>query len=191
MGYYMTVYAVPESVVQRLRDSPQRAYDTLDEAIGWDPDGAADPNPLLSVYLDKAWHAIDWLQHSLHHRAPLMRGGELLGDTESQMRVQDPESVRLWHEELSLTPDAKFRRAYKPELMAKARIYPSVIWLREGEDNIGYVLAYLAGLRRVVATAADLGLAVVCVGGFERAPSTARLMTRILGTMPSASERGS
>lgn len=196
MGFYKSIYAVSAETIDQIRLRPSEVDDLLSAAAR---DGQWVLQPDFHVDLDKTWHALTWLfmrrMDTLAARwepgkphAPrlvnLLVSGERLTDTGFDVRVLYPEDVREIAAGLRDTPDSALRRLYNAKKMTKANIYPRIIWERDGDEAKDYVLGRLPALRRVVDCAAEHGLCLAVCGGFESAPVSSRVNTRILDTDP-------
>jgi hypothetical protein len=81
-----------------------------------------------------------------------------------------------------LVSDDELRMAYDADALTRTRVYPDIIWRRDGNDACDNVLANLARLRVTLTAASVSDRHIAVVGGFQNAPESPRLCTRILGT---------
>lgn len=188
MGYYMSLYSVADESADRLVTYPGQADDTLQHAV-LRVAGIA-PDPRLHCYLDKAWHALHWLLARVygHPLTFLCNGGRVLADTRYAIRLHDAAEVGAIQAALALVSDDEIRMAYDAEALTRARIYPDIIWRRDGNDAREYVLANFARMRVTLTAASVSDRHIVVVGGFRNAPDSPRLCTRILGTQRMSEE---
>lgn len=149
--------AVDPKLVPRLKSDEKFLLKTLFESPKGD-----------SVHLDKAWHGIHFLltgspdrTDSLASRA--IMGGESIGADLGYGRAQllSPLEVRLIARALQRQPADRLAARYKPEALARAHVYPEVIWEREKDEARDYVLQYYKALVAFYDHAAAKGYAVV------------------------------
>lgn len=186
MGYYMSVYSIDDQTVDELVLYPAEAARVLQEGIG--AEGDAVPDPTLKCDLDKAWHALHWLLARVYG-CPLTflcGGGRVLTDTRYCIRLHDADEVGAIQAAMALVPDDDLRAAYNPSEMGK--VYPDIIWRRDGPEALRYVLGNAMAMRAVLNAASVAERSIAVVGGFKGAPDSDRLCTRILGTQRMSDE---
>ena len=122
------------------------------------------------VDLDKAWHGIHYLltgsaQASDALASKVIMGGEDIGPDRGYGPAQllKPDEVKAVAALLEQTPPDILRKRFKPKEMTRADIYPSVIWERDGDEALEYVLTYYKQLVAFYKRAAERGQAVILV----------------------------
>ena len=149
--------AVEPSLLPRLRSDEKLLESTIFEA----PEAS-------SVYLDKAWHGIHYLltgsaEPNGSLASKVIMGGESIGPDlgYGEAQLLTPKEVQAIAKLLkSKTPEALASR-YQPSALARAGIYPEVIWEREKEGALNYVLEYYKKLVAFYGKAAENGSAVI------------------------------
>lgn len=147
MGIAVCFAAVAPDMLARLRAAP-------DEIEGYlMPDDDEDDEPPNSTDVDKAWHGIHYLLtgSAWEGREPFRWA--IMGATDigpdlgmGSARCLTPEQViRLSAALDSLTTDELSAR-FDPQDMQDKGIYPDVIWVRDGEDALDYLLGNLTHL---------------------------------------------
>jgi len=140
-----------------------------DRLAAWEQKRAAEVGD-TAVELDKAWHGIHYLlagsadpTGSVASNA--IMGGDAIGpdDGYGPARVLMPAMVRKIAKLLAATTPEILARRFDPKAMTRARIYPDVIWEREGAQALDYLLDYYKQLVAFYARAASRGQAVICV----------------------------
>jgi hypothetical protein len=114
------------------------------------------------TYLDKAWHGIHFLLTGSADggNAPLdflVDGGEPVGDIETGLgpsRVFTARETREIAAALAAISDDDLRKRFKPDAMDAADIYPNLVWVRDGDNALEYVMEYFEALRAAVVEAA-------------------------------------
>jgi hypothetical protein len=123
-----------------------------------------------SVYLDKAWHAIHFLltgssDSTRSLASKVIFGGESIGPDQGygQAQLLTPSEVKAIAELLTRETPERLASRYDPKALEKADVYPAVIWVREGQGALKYVLDYYTKLVKFYQQAAEQGSAVVFV----------------------------
>jgi hypothetical protein len=120
------------------------------------------------VDLDKAWHGIHYLltgsvdsNHTLASK--VIMGGEAIGPDQGYGPAQllKPGEVKAIAELLEKTTPDMLRKRFKPKEMSRLGIYPEIIWERDGEQALSYVLDYYKKLVAFYKLAAERGQAVI------------------------------
>ena len=121
-----------------------------------------------SVDLDKAWHGIHYLLTGSAEpngtlASKVIFGGESIGGDVGYGPAQllKPDEVKAIAQLLDATPPEVLQKRFKPEEMARAKVYPSVIWVRDGEEALKYVLDNYKNLVAFYKRAAERGQAVI------------------------------
>jgi hypothetical protein len=151
--------AVDVATLKRLRDDPGLIEDVL-----FPDDGDAEPEHYVEV--DKAWHGIHYLLcgDADPTDAPpswAVLGGEEFGDDMGYgpARFLTPDQVRRIAE--SLPDETAFASRYDPKAMTQAEIYPDIIWERDGQESLEFLIAYFRPLLAFYRDAAARGDAVL------------------------------
>lgn len=115
------------------------------EAYLFPNDGEDEPPNCIDV--DKAWHGIHYMLTGVADGGaePLslaVLGGEEIGDDigYGPARFLVPEQVAAVASALTELGDEAFRERFAPQAMARAKIYPDIIWVRDGDDALDYVM---------------------------------------------------
>lgn len=144
----------------RLTSSPRGAAPAFDLADG----------EVTDTDLDKAWHGLHFLFTGSEWEGDpplnfLASGGTEVGDVDvgyGPARVFRSSEVAAIHKALSELTEDDLRKRFKPDVMMKKNIYPS-IWDRDPKDDdaLGYLLEYFAVLKKFVSQAADKKVGIV------------------------------
>ncbi len=139
MGMVGCFVAVDAEKLRQLRTDPS----LLEEFLYPEEDD----EPQYSVDVDKAWHGIHFMLTGQADggEGPLadaVMGGEELGDDQGYgpARFLSAEQVRAVAHALSQLSTEEFEKGFKPEAMTAAEVYPDVIWTRDGDEALQYVL---------------------------------------------------
>jgi hypothetical protein len=122
------------------------------------------------IDIDKAWHGIHYLlTGSIESNSTLaskvIMGSENIGPDRGYgpAKLLYPTEVKaIAHLLEEITPDV-LRRRFKPREMTQVGVYPAVIWERDGEEALTYVLDYYKKLVAFYKLAAEKGQAVLLV----------------------------
>jgi Domain of unknown function (DUF1877) len=157
MGMIGCFAPVPTETLNQLLSDPESIEDYL-----YPNDGDDEPPNYFDV--DKAWHGIHYLVTGQAYGGayPLSlatTGGEEFGPeigygparflTASQV-VEVSEAIS------SLTVDVLNHR-FNPQDMEAKKIYPDVIWVRDGQESLEYLLEHFEGLVGLYRDAASRG----------------------------------
>lgn len=122
------------------------------------------------VDLDKAWHGIHYLltgsvESNSTLASKVIMGGENIGPDRGYGPAQllTPAEVKAIALLLEETTADMLRKRFKPKEMTQAGVYPAVIWERDGEEALTYVLDYYKKLVAFYKLAAEKGQAVILV----------------------------
>lgn len=120
------------------------------------------------VDLDKAWHGIHYLLTGSAEpdgtlASKVIFGGEDIGKDQGYGPAQllMPDEVRAIARLLQSTPPETLRQRFRPADMTRVGVYPDVIWVRDGEEALHYVLEAYGRLVSFYKLAAERGQAVV------------------------------
>ena len=122
------------------------------------------------VDLDKAWHGIHFLlTGSVEPNGTLaskvIMGGENIGPDRGYGPAQflTPAEVKAIAQLLEQTTPEMLRKRFKPKEMTQYGVYPAIIWERDGDEALSYVLDYYKKLVAFYKLAAERGQAVIFV----------------------------
>ena len=122
------------------------------------------------VDLDKAWHGIHYLltgsaDSNNTVASKVIMGGQDIGPDNGYGAAQllKPAEVKAIAKLLEATTPEVLRQRYKPQEMTRAQIYPGVIWERDGDKALDYVLKDYEMLVAFYKRAAERGQAVIHV----------------------------
>jgi hypothetical protein len=161
MGIVACFSSIPPQELQRLQENP----DEIEEFL-YPDDGDSEPPNYLD--LDKAWHGLHYLLTGESEGGPLPLAQAIIGGIEFGPEVGYGPARFLTADEVSavaqalapLTPDALTQR-FNPKDMEDKQIYPEIIWVRDGDEALEYVLQSFPGLQKFYADAAARGDAVI------------------------------
>jgi hypothetical protein len=152
--------AVSPKTLADLQGDP----DSLEEYLYPDDGDSEPPN---SIDVDKAWHGIHYLLVGTSEGGPeplslAVFGGEEFGPEVGYgpARFLAPSQVQAVSKALSALSAQELAKRYVPKDMAKKDIYPN-IWVRDGEEALGYLLEYYELLVVFYRDAASRGDAVL------------------------------
>lgn len=155
MGMSGCFAAVDSAALKRIRENPE-----LIERHLFPDDGEGEPAHYVEV--DKAWHGIHYLLAGTADTTETPSGWAVLGGVEigddmgyGPARVLEPEEVRVVA--ASLPDEAVFASRFDPRAMSQARIYPDVIWERDGDEALEYLVEYYRPLLAFYRQAAARG----------------------------------
>jgi hypothetical protein len=120
------------------------------------------------VDLDKAWHGIHYLLTGSAEpngtlASKVIMGGQNIGPDQGYGPAQllKPDEVKAIAQLLSQTTPDMLRRRFKPKEMTRAGVYPDIIWERDGEEALRFLLNYYGELVAFYTRAAQRGQAVI------------------------------
>ncbi len=155
MGMVGCFAALDREAIARLKSDPDQVEAFLH------PDGG-DGEPPHYLDVDKAWHGIHFLLTGTADggAAPLcwtVLGGEEIGDDVGYgpARILQPDQVRKIAQ--ALLDEESFKARFAPEAMEAAQVYPDIIWVRDGNDALEYLVENYRGLVAFYRSAADRG----------------------------------
>lgn len=161
MGMVACFASLSPKALAELQEEPDRIEEYL-----YPDDGESEPPNFVD--LDKAWHGIHYLLTGLAEGGPepqslAVFGGEEFGPEVGYgpARFLSADQVRRVAESLSgLTREALALRFNAKDMEAKP-IYPDVIWVRDGQEALDYVLDNYQQLQVFYRDAAARGDAVI------------------------------
>ena len=140
-----------------------------DELSAWATKRTAEVGD-TEVDLDKAWHGIHYLltgsaDSNNTVASKVIMGGQDIGPDNGYGAAQllKPAEVKAIAKLLEATTPEVLRQRYKPQEMTRAQIYPGVIWERDGDKALDYVLKDYEMLVAFYKRAAERGQAVIHV----------------------------
>jgi Domain of unknown function (DUF1877) len=138
MGMVGCFAAADAATIDRLKSDPGQM-----EAFLHPDDG--DGELAHSIDVDKAWHGIHFILtgHADGGPEPLcwaVLGGEEVGEEVGYgpARILQPDQVRSIA--AALIDEAAFKARFAPQAMEAAKIYPDVIWVRDGDEALEYLV---------------------------------------------------
>ena len=164
----------PEQLAE-LQADPDSVGDFLGSLMEslYPDDEEVDVNPALPsaphLDIDKAWHGIHFLLNGSAWEGdpPLFNvvlGGTELGDEDlgyGPARYLTPEEVQDTAHAISRISVDDLRSRYDARAMTKADIYPEIIWERDGDEAMQYLLDYYAAVVAFFQEAARQGHAML------------------------------
>lgn len=140
MGMIGCFTAVPPDVQNRLRSDPSLIEDFL-----FPEDGEGEPEHTIDV--DKAWHGIHFLLNGTAWGGEepfslAVLGGEEVGEDfgYGAVRFLFPAQVKLVAQAIASMPVSELKKRYIPKSLAAMEIYPDIIWERDGDEALEYLL---------------------------------------------------
>lgn len=116
------------------------------------------------IDVDKSWHGMHYLlTRSGEAGSPpldfLLGGGRTVGDEDvgyGPAWVFTAAETRGIAAAVAAVSDEELRARYDPSAMDAADVYPSRIWVRDGDEALDYVMEYIAILRGTLAEAVEM-----------------------------------
>jgi hypothetical protein len=140
MGMVGCFAAASADTLAKLKADPS----LVDECIH--PNDGEDVPPYY-IQVDKAWHGIHYLLTGTADGGEepfslAVLGGEGVGDDVGYgpARILTPEQVRQVAQALGQISEQQFRERFAPKAMEAADIYPKIIWVRDGEKALDYLV---------------------------------------------------
>ena len=138
-----------------------------DELTAWAAKRKAEVGD-TEVDLDKAWDGIHYLltgsvEPNNTLASEVIMGGKSIGPDRGYGPAQllNPAEVKAIAHLLEETSADMLRQRFNPKEMTQKGVYPAVIWERDGEEALTYVLNYYKELVAFYTRAAERGQAVV------------------------------
>jgi hypothetical protein len=151
--------AIDPKTISELKADPDQI-----EGFLYPDDGEGEP--ANSIDVDKAWHGIHYLLNRDGDGGgePLcwaIFGGDEVGDDlgYGPARILQPDQVKSIAG--ALIDESVFKSRYAPEAMEAAQIYPEIIWVRDGDEALGYLVENYRELVTFYRAAAERGDGVV------------------------------
>lgn len=121
-----------------------------------------------AVDIDKSWAAIHFMLTGTAWGGEPPESLPILGGTEigedmgyGPLRFLTPAEVVAANGVLAALPSAELKKRFIPAKLEEAEVYPTGIWLDEGEEGFDYIEHYYDQLRAFYAFAAKSGQAVL------------------------------
>jgi hypothetical protein len=116
------------------------------------------------IDVDKSWHGMHYLlTRSAEGGTPpldfLLEGGRTVGDEDvgyGPAWVFTAAETRGIAAAVAGISDEELRARYDPRAMDAADVYPSRIWVRDGDEALDYVMEYIAILRATLQEAVEM-----------------------------------
>ena len=116
------------------------------------------------IDVDKSWHGMHYLlTRSAEGGTPpldfLLEGGRTVGDEDvgyGPAWVFTAAETRGIEAAVAAIGDEELRARYDPRAMDAADVYPSRIWVRDGDEALDYVMEYIAILRATLQEAVEM-----------------------------------
>ena len=116
------------------------------------------------IDVDKSWHGMHYLlTRSAEGGTPpldfLLEGGRTVGDEDvgyGPAWVFTAAETRGIAAAVAAISDEELRARYDPRAMDAADVYPSRIWVRDGDEALDYVMEYIAILRVTLQEAVEM-----------------------------------
>jgi hypothetical protein len=161
MGMSGCFAPVTAAQLEALRRDP----DSI-EAFLYPDDGESEAEGVIDV--DKAWQGLHDLltgtaDQGERPRSLAIFGGEEFGPEIGigPVRFLTPAQVRDVSAALADFSEAELRANFNPRDMAAQKIYPDIIWVRDGEEALDYLLENFEPLAEFYAAAAASGDSVL------------------------------
>ena len=158
----MSIFFAPVSAakLEQLRRDPDAI-----EAFLYPDD---DDEPEGGIDVDKAWHGLHYLLTGTSDggEPPLslaILGGEEFGEDLGMgpPRFLTPDQVREVAAALEAMSEDELRQRYDPQDMQDKQIYPDIIWVRDGDEALDYLMGNFGPLVEFYTDAAARGDAVI------------------------------
>jgi hypothetical protein len=123
------------------------------------PQVLLDQSNCLEAGVEKTWNALHFLFTGLAEGGEppasyLLSGGLPIGNG-SDAHALNPKQLIEFRDFTRALSEDELRRRYDPQRMTDLQIYPRIIWNRDGEDALDYVMEFYPQLRTFLEDAAD------------------------------------
>lgn len=164
MGMTASFVAVSPAELKAFQDDASGLAEFFFERL----EGAMSGEAGDAVDIDKSWAAIHFMLTGETwggqppESLPVLGGLEIGGDMGyGPARYLTPEEVKAAHGVLAALPSAALKKRFIPARLEEAEVYPSGIWLEEGDEGFEYIEHWYEQLRAFYASAAQSGQAVL------------------------------
>jgi len=111
------------------------------------PEALLDQSNCMEVGLDKAWHALHFLFTGTADGGDppacyLLSGGLGLSSGDTEAHALTPQQLSEFRDFVHSIPESEIRARYDPKRMTELHIYPEIIWERDGNEALEYVLEF-------------------------------------------------
>ncbi|HSP15842.1 MAG TPA: YfbM family protein [Thermoanaerobaculia bacterium] len=165
MGVYLTIRSATVEQIAALDAKPELLPAFFD-AIGFEdviprptlwqlltgkrasiPEALLDQSNCMEIGLEKTWHALHFLFTGTAEGGDppacfLMSGGLGLSTGDTEAHALSPLQVEAFRRFVHGISEEQLRARYDPKRMTELHIYPEIIWQRDGEEALEYVLEY-------------------------------------------------
>lgn len=163
MGMIGNFVRLPETDLKKLLADPGSIHGYLY------PEDEDEPREVAELDVDKAWQGIHWLLTGTAWEgdgpeAFIIQGGQQVGDEDvgyGPARGFTAEEVRAIAGALRGLTSEILHARFDPQAMEAADIYPTGIWVDEGDEAFEYLDTYFEQLRSFVLGAAGEGEAML------------------------------
>jgi hypothetical protein len=161
MGMVACFTSLSPEALRQLQDDQDQIQEYL-----YPDDGESEPPNYID--LDKAWHGIHYLLTGRADGGPKPQSLAVFGGKEfgpevgyGPARFLTAEQVQSVAEALSALSPKSLAQRFNPKDMESKKIYPEVIWVRDGQDALDYALEGYQQLQVFYRDAAARGEAVI------------------------------
>ena len=138
MGMAACFAAIDSATADHLRSNPDEIQGYL-----FPDDGDGEPENYADV--DKAWHGIHYLLTGVADGGEPPLSLAVMGGTEVGEDMGYGPARMLTSEQVKAISDAlpsenALKASYAPEAMEAAQVYPDVIWVRDGDEALDYLV---------------------------------------------------
>ncbi|UGY92874.1 YfbM family protein [Streptomyces gobiensis] len=132
---------VTTSELDQVINDSEWALDFVDELVEAELDAQADPSEARCLDTDKAWDALGFLLRRVGFPVDIVHGEEAIPEAEDwgygPPRYLTPDQVQVAAGALAKMTGARLIEGVTPEELARADVYPSIIW--ERGESLDYV----------------------------------------------------
>ncbi|WP_438304047.1 YfbM family protein [Streptomyces sp. HUAS TT11] len=149
--------------LDRAISDPDWILEWLDELIETESEGRPELPDARTHDIDKAWHALHFLLRRIGFPVAVVRGEQEIPGVEDwgygPPRYLTVERVRAAADAFATTPSAALTEGVSPTDLAKAKIYPTIVW--ERGESLEYVTDHYEALGQFFQAAASAGDAML------------------------------
>jgi hypothetical protein len=140
MGMVACFAAVNLETLNKLKENPVEIEEYL-----YPEDGEEEPPNYIDV--DKAWNGIHYMltgtaDGGSEPLSLVVLGGEEIGADlgYGPARFLTPQQVQAISAALTALGEEEFQKRFAPKEMEAANVYPEIIWVRDGQEALDYVM---------------------------------------------------